>query len=226
MYSILSAKRYLLIRQLLEDKPLQFVEEFLLLTSKCSTLTDHDLSILQSLAEVVHPTLKRLEKSFADQQDQNTIWTTQEGYQSLQEKINRLATVETVDNAKEIEAARALGDLRENSEFKFALEKRAQLQAELKRLSEQLQRARIITQDDIPESEVGVGSIVDLERETSGQKIRYTFLGPWDADPENNVLSFQSKFAQEARGLRVGDTVEHQGERYLIKGIDSYLKTH
>ena len=40
-----------------------------------------------------------------------------------------------VENAREIEAARALGDLRENSEFKFAQERRARLQSELKTLS-------------------------------------------------------------------------------------------
>jgi transcription elongation factor GreA-like protein/transcription elongation GreA/GreB family factor len=226
MYSILSAKRYLLIRENLEEKDLNYVKEFLLLVSKCNTLSDHDISILQSLAAVVHPSLSRREKSQSEMLNEQVIWTSQEGYRSLQEKINNLATVETVDNAKEIETARALGDLRENAEFKFALERRSRIQAELKMLSEQLQRARIITKDDIPENEVGVGCVVHLEIETSGKDIMYTFLGPWDANTDKNIISFQSKFAQETKGLKVGDSLEYQGEKYLVKGIESYLGAH
>ena len=54
-----------------------------------------------------------------------------------------------MNNAREIEAARALGDLRENAEFKAALERRARLQSELKFLSDQIGKARILTPEDV-----------------------------------------------------------------------------
>jgi transcription elongation GreA/GreB family factor len=127
-----------------------------------------------------------------------------------------------VENAREIEVARAHGDLRENAEFKAALEKRDRLQSELKFLSEQLHRARILTREDISTEEVGIGTIVDCVNK-KGDKITYTFLGPWEADPDRNILSFQSKLAQQLKGLTVKDTFTTQGEQYTITAIRSFL---
>ena len=79
------------------------------------------------------------------------------GYRKVKERIKEISTSETVDNAKEIEAARALGDLRENAEFKAALERRDRLQSELRTLSEQFNRARILTTNDVTTNEVRRG---------------------------------------------------------------------
>ena len=57
MYTILSGKRFQMIREVLEGTSLEFVQEFLLLVSKCHSIGDHDKKILRSLAEVVHPEL-------------------------------------------------------------------------------------------------------------------------------------------------------------------------
>ena len=62
-------------------------------------------------------------------------------------------------------------------------------------LSDQFHRARIITKDDISNKTVGIGTKIALMG-PKGEKIAYTILGPWDADPEKSILSFQSKFAQ------------------------------
>lgn len=220
IHAILSGDRYAIVRQIMQQAGLKEVKEFLLLATKCHSLSDHDIKILHSLAEVVHPSLaktsKRREAPAAD--EGQIIWTTKEGYQKLQHRIQQIATVETVENAKEIEVARSHGDLRENAEFKSALEKRDRLQAELKFLSEQLNHCRILTKEDISLEEVGVGVTVDCEKK-NGETISYTFLGPWDADPDQNILSFQSKLAQSIKGLGVGDKFQHQKEEYKIIAI-------
>lgn len=218
----LTAKRYETVRLLIKEASVQYLEEFLLLASKCQSFTKHDLKILQNLAEVVQPTLGKMKKSVEEEEKIEVIWTTQEGYQKLQERIQHLGTVETVDNAREIEAARALGDLRENAEYKFALERRSRLQAELRTLSKQLNQARIITKHDITPNEAGVGSIVHLS-DTKGNKVSYTLLGPWDADPDKHILSFQSKLAQTMIGCKKGDTFDFQGEKYTVQQIESFL---
>lgn len=221
MYTMLSAKRYALVRQLLQDTSLEFVKELLLLASKCQSLTDHDMKILRSLAEVVHPLLAPPKQKKGA--ENGVIWTTEEGYLKIQERIRQIGTVEVVENAREIEAARALGDLRENSEFKFAQERRARLQLELKTLSEQLNRARIITPDDIHLNEVGIGNIVEVEDEHGAQS-QYLILGPWDANPEENILSFNSKLAQEIVGKKVGDTFSFKDGLFKITNIKSFFK--
>lgn len=220
MYQQMLAKRYAMIRSMIENASVDYLKEFLLLASKCNTLNKQDLRILHDLAEVVQPSLAPQKKPSREQEE--TIWTTAEGFHKVQERVQHLGTVETVENAKEIEAARALGDLRENSEYKYALERRSRLQAEIGTLSRQLNHARILTKDDISLDKVGVGAIIDLV-DSKGRKVTYTLLGPWDADPDKNILSFQSKLAQAMMGNSLGDSFEFQGETFTIKKIQSYL---
>lgn len=220
MHNFLSQKRYLLFRDIIQDASKEYLQEVLLLASKCRLIDRQELRILHSLAEVVQPALKSEGKEKDKSSD--VIWTTAEGYKKLQERLHQIGTVETLDNAKEIEAARALGDLRENSEYKFALERRSRLQSELKTLSRQLNQARILTKEDITSDEVSVGTVVEVLN-PKGKKITYTLLGPWDADTEKNILSFQSKVAESMIGLKVGDTFDFQGEKYKIASIKSYL---
>ena len=182
---------------------------------------DHDQKILRSLAEVVHPSLAA-GKSRKSLHDHNIIWTTESGYLKTQARAKQIGTIEIVENAREIEAARALGDLRENSEYKFALEKRSRLQGELKTLSDELSRARLITPDDIYQNEVGIGSVITVEDSKKHPTV-YTILGPWDADPDAHILSFQSKLAQAMCGLKVGDIFTFRDEEFKIQGIKSYL---
>ncbi|MBS3905173.1 MAG: GreA/GreB family elongation factor [Simkania sp.] len=224
MHGMLSAGRYAIVRQIMQDASLADVKEFLLLATKCHSLSDHDIKILHSLAEVVHPSINKDRKRATNAADEvvQEIWTTKEGYLKLQQRIQQIATVETVENAKEIEVARSHGDLRENSEFKFALEKRDRLQAELKLLSDQLNKARILTKEDVAVDEVGVGVIVEC-KDANNKKISYTFLGPWDADPDRNILSFQSKLAQTMKGLSIGDTFQVQGSTLTVTGIRNYF---
>lgn len=220
---LITADRYKIVRDIFDHSSLEEVKEYLLLSTKCTSLTDHDIKILHSLAEVVHPSLSRLRKD-KDRgvEEEDVIWSTQEGFQKTQARIQQIATVETVQNAKEIEAARALGDLRENAEFKAALEKRDRLQSELKFLSDQINRARILTRQDVLADEVGVGSVVHCH-DSKGSHLKFTLLGPWDADPENHILSFQSKIAQAMKGKSIGEKFEFQGESFTITAIDNYF---
>lgn len=221
MYNTLTNKRYELVRRLFEGCSLEFAKEFILLASKCHTLTDRDLKSLRALVEVVHPSMSSGDKQKQRaQSNQHILWTTEEGYQRTHDRVKQIGTKEIVDNAKEIEAARALGDLRENSEYKYALEKRSRLQGELKTLSEQLSRARVIAPDDVPQGEIGVGSVIEATN-GKGKVEKFKLLGPWEADPDNNILSFQSKLAQSMVGLKVGDSFPYKDGNLKIVKIAS-----
>lgn len=224
MYQILTNKRYEVVRQIFEGANLNFIKEFLLLASKSQIFTNHDHKIFLSLATVVHSELSP-EKKTEDrlQLDGRTVWTTTEGYHKTQERAQYIGTISIVENAREVEAARALGDLRENSEYKFAVERRRQLQSELKRLSEELNKARIITIHDIPSDEVGIGSVISLKSLETGEELVYTILGPWDADVDLNILSFQSKLAQSLIGKKVDDKLIFRDQEYQVTNIRSYL---
>jgi transcription elongation factor GreA-like protein/transcription elongation GreA/GreB family factor len=222
MHNFLTAGRFATVRSIFQGSSIEVVREILLLSSKCHSLEEHDVKILHSLAEVSHPDLSLIPE--ADLSDTDVIWTTEEGLLKVKEKLHHIGTVETVINAKEIEVARAHGDLRENSEFKFALEKRGQLQAEIKQLSEMLNRMRTITEQDIDLSAVSVGTVVTLQNK-SGEKITYTLLGPWDVDPDKNILSSQSKVAQTLMGAKLGESKKLQNDVWTVKEIKSYLNS-
>ncbi|ADZ18139.1 GreA/GreB family elongation factor [Chlamydia psittaci] len=216
IYNFLVSDRYLVIRNMIEGAPLSYLKEILLLSTKCSQFSSSDLSVLQSVAEVVQPDLKK--NTVAVEED--ILWTTPESFTKMKNKLQSLVDKEMVDNAKEIEDARALGDLRENSEYKFALEKRARLQEEIRVLSEEVNRARILTKDIVFTDTVGVGCKVSLEDE-QGNLITYSILGPWDADPDNYILSLKSKLAQEMLNKSVGASLQFQGKKYKISRIQS-----
>jgi transcription elongation factor GreA-like protein/transcription elongation GreA/GreB family factor len=222
MYNFFINKRYLHVREIFENAPIEFIKEFLLLSSKCHIITEHDKKNLRSLAAVQQPMIHQKddkENAFADL---SVIWTTEAGYNKIQDRIKEIALVETIDNSREIEAARAHGDLRENAEYKYAVERRSRLQSELKTLSSQLQSARILQKDDVHPQEIGVGSIVDTTN-AKGDKITYQILGPWDASPDDHILSYQSKFAQAMMGKKVGDKFAFREDEFKITGLKSYF---
>ena len=221
MHGLLSAGRFALVRKIMKQATTEAVQEFLLLVTKCHSLADHDVQIFHSLAEVAHPSLKN-KRAAIEEEEEDIIWTTKEGYAILQKKIEQIGTVETVDNAKEIEVARSHGDLRENAEFKAALERRDRLQGELKFLSDQLNKCRVITDQDIDINQVSVGTRITMKAD-DGSSVNYSLLGPWDADPDQNILSFQSKLAKKMVGLKRGDKIDLQGKKLTIEDIVSAI---
>ncbi len=215
--NLLSGKRYEVVREIIHGASTPYLKEFLLLASKCNSFSEQDVKVLTSLAAVVDPGLS-VKKVKRERQDANIFWATGESLKRIQERIKLIATSETVDNAREIEAARALGDLRENSEYKFAKERRARLQEEMRRLSQEIQKARVLSQVDVDTDEIGIGNIITL-LDSKGQTTTYTILGPWDADAENGILSNQSPFSQAMMGKSVGDTFQFKGEEYKVGEI-------
>ncbi|MEX1013007.1 MAG: GreA/GreB family elongation factor [Waddliaceae bacterium] len=221
MVVLITQKRFELVRKLFKSASLEFVEEFLLLFAKCHCFSNQDKKILHSLAEVAHPSLKTGEREAVS--EENILWSTEEGYNKTKAIMERISTTEMVENAREIEEARALGDLRENAEFKAAKEKRSRLQSELKMLSTQINQARILTKNDVTPNVAGVGTIVSIHT-PKGENVTYTILGPWETNPEMYIISHQSKLAQAMKGTKTGETFIFRDEEYRIDNVKSYFE--
>src|SRR2546421_13002773 len=78
----------------------------------------------------------------------------------LQAEVERLNHEINFVLPKEIERARAHGDLRENSEYKAALERQQFVTSRLSHLRLQLSKLSGVRESDIPRDSVGVGSRV------------------------------------------------------------------
>ena len=222
----LTSARYSHVRKIFQYAPKEAVQEFLLLATKCHSLNDRDIKIFHSLAAVVHPSLAKISKKYdsKNQDEDSVIWTTQEGYEKIRNRLHEISTTEIVANAKEIEEARAHGDLRENAEFKAALERRDRLQQELEALSQQFQKARVLTKESVNTEKVGVGVVIDC-KDLNGEETSYTLLGPWDANPEGRIFSVQSNLGKSLLNRKIGDTISIQGKVLKILNLRNYFET-
>ncbi|NGX34244.1 MAG: Transcription elongation factor GreA [Candidatus Anoxychlamydiales bacterium] len=219
MISLITQNRYEMIQSIMTIASLNQAKEYLLLATKCRLLSDHDIKIIHSLAKVIFPNLSDY-KNVSVEED--VIWATEKGILDLKKKISHISTIEMLDNAKEIEEARSLGDLRENAEYKAALERRARLQSDLKTFSDQLNNLKILTKEIVETDKVNVGTKI-IASDEKGNKITFIILGPLEADIEKNILSFQAKLAQNLIGKTIGGKFEYESKTYTITDIRNFL---
>jgi transcription elongation GreA/GreB family factor len=112
------------------------------------------------------------------------------------------------ENSLAIEKARELGDLKENAEYHMAKDDQKVLLARQAELQGDLMRAKPTDFTEAPIDSIGIGSVVELNDLGSGEKVKYTILGAWDSDPENNILSYLTPLGQSILGKKVGDEVQ------------------
>ncbi len=153
---------------------------------------------------------------------QQVIYSTPEAIAARRKELENLVKRELPANRKAIEEARALGDLRENFEYKAARQRHEYLSSRQAQLERDLTLARPIDVTRIDLSEVRIGSRVELARDGSRRTI--TILGPWDSKPEDNVLAYESDLAQSLLGKKVGDEVEAGGATWEIASIGRYTE--
>jgi len=125
--------------------------------------------------------------------------------------------------AAQLQAARSLGDLKENADYHIAKEEQAQLETRIKRMRARL-TAAVVTEPPASGDTVGFGSTVHVADVEMGREATYTIVGPTESDPTSDKLSAESPVAQALLGLKPGDTARvptPRGERRLrISSID------
>jgi transcription elongation factor GreA len=155
----------------------------------------------------------------------DVIIVTQESLRKKEKEYDYLVNVEMVENSKDIGKAQKLGDLRENAEYKAALEKQQQLQSTMTKMDADFKKIKLINPDDIQTDSVCIGSRLLLKNKTSSEKQYYTILGPWDADTEKRIISYKSPLAQALIGKNIKDSCTYQGspDTYEILEIEKAL---
>jgi transcription elongation factor GreA len=132
---------------------------------------------------------------------------TQAGYDKLEQELRHLKSVERPQNVREIEAARAHGDISENAEFHAAKERQSHLEGRLRLLEDKLARAQVIdTTGQVPDK-VRFGVTVTLEDAESGEQVSYTILGEDESDVSQGRISVTSPVARALLGKEVGASV-------------------
>lgn len=126
----------------------------------------------------------------------------------LKEELDSLEDELHFKLPKEIQHAREFGDLRENAEYKAAMERQSIVQARIAQVRQRLSEVDSIDLSKIPTDRVAYGSKVvlfDLEKE---EKIRYKLVTSEESDPDNGMISTISPIGQALMGKEEGDEVK------------------
>jgi transcription elongation factor GreA len=132
---------------------------------------------------------------------------SQQAYDALEAEIEKLETVERAVIAERINAARALGDLKENADYHAAKNDQSFLETRILKLRDQLHRAEVV--DDAGGGDkVGLGSTVRLLNTGSGKEATYTIVSSFEQDLRQGRLSASSPVAAAVIGAARDDVVK------------------
>ncbi len=194
---------------------------------RASTNTGLDVRAREHITSRI---LSRYPDLFAAEEEIDTgpprLFCLPETLREKQQLLERLSSVEIPTVTREMETARQMGDLRENAEYHAARDKIRLLSAQASELQEQLGMAQSIPLNQVDYSNVGFGTKVQLRAPGGESTEVFYFLGPWESDPDRNILSYNAPFARPFLGQGVGDLVEvelstHTG-RYVIELIEAF----
>ena len=132
---------------------------------------------------------------------------TRGGYEKLQQELKRLKTVERPAIVKEIEIARAHGDISENAEFHAAKERQSHIEGRVRIVEDKLARAQVIDPSGQTPDSVRFGVTLDLIDTETDDKVTYTVTGEDESDAARGLISVSSPVSRALLGKCVGDVV-------------------
>ncbi len=136
---------------------------------------------------------------------------TRDTYDRLQVELEDLRTRGRVDIARGIEAARALGDLKENGDYHAAKDSQGKMESRIRQLEAMLDDARIVDAASAAASgEVTTGAVVSLRYVGDDDLERY-LIGSIEERREGvAVISPRSPLGVALLGHRKGEKVAYE----------------
>jgi transcription elongation GreA/GreB family factor len=165
--------------------------------------------IVKAAALMKYPTLREPQAE--------PVYATAESLERKRGELMHLKNVEIPANSKALQAAREMGDLRENFEYKAARSRAEFLSARVGELASEISRVRVLEPGQIDIGTVRVGTKLQLSNGDARRDV--SILGPWESDPEHGVYSNESDVAKKLMGHAAGDVVSFMGNDYVIESI-------
>jgi transcription elongation factor GreA len=128
--------------------------------------------------------------------------------QKLGEEVEKLQYELNVTLPQEIRKAVELGDLRENSEYKAALERQQFVQARLGQLRMRLSKLSSIDPSQFPSDRVGLGSTVIVEDQKTHARETYYLVFGDAVEFEEGHVTMASPIGRALLNKAVGEMVQ------------------
>ena len=145
----------------------------------------------------------------------NQVVVTRSGYESLMAELTYLRTARRQEVAKQLEEARAFGDLSENAEYAAAKDEQGKVEGRILELEMMLGKVSIIDEEKLDTNRVSIGLTVTLEDlDAPSKSYTYTLVGSEELSSAGDApgqpvqrISQRSPVGQAILGHIVGDEV-------------------
>src|SRR3990167_7920611 len=117
-------------------------------------------------------------------------YISKEGLKKIKDELEELKNIKRPFVIDKIARAREQGDLSENAEYHEAREEQSFIEGKIKEL-EFLIKNSIVIKSDKKSEIIGLGSTVHATCD-NGTKLKYTIVGPTEADPAQGKISHES----------------------------------
>lgn len=129
----------------------------------------------------------------------------QKAREALREEMKKLERELRLELPREIQRARALGDLRENAEYQAALERQTFVRARIGQLQRKLADLSTFNQGSLPHDRVALGSKITLLDVDTGVEVCYELVISDESDAAQGRISISSPIGRGLLGCREGD---------------------
>lgn len=133
---------------------------------------------------------------------------TKTGFEKLKKELEQFKTVLLPENIKDIEVARAHGDLSENAEYAAAKERQSYIHGKIKEIENNLALSDVIEINGLSSDKVVFGSTVVIENMDDGEETKYQLVGPLESDINENKISVTAPLGKAMIGKKIGDEIE------------------
>jgi transcription elongation factor GreA len=131
-------------------------------------------------------------------------YLTKEKHAELKKEYEYLITEKRRDIARDLEYAKALGDLSENAEYHQARELQATVEDRIAKLEHLLKNAQIIETHHT--EVVDIGSIVSVKKEGAKESQTFSVVGSEEADTLAGKISLASPLGTAMFGKKKGES--------------------
>jgi transcription elongation factor GreA len=133
---------------------------------------------------------------------------TRSGFEKLKKDLEMFKTVLLPENIKDIEVARAQGDLSENAEYTAAKERQSYIHGKIQEIENNLALSDVIDIAAMANDRAVFGAVVNIEEIDTGKSIKYQLVGPFESDINENKISVTAPLGKALIGKKIGDEIE------------------
>lgn len=131
---------------------------------------------------------------------------SQEGYKLMKKELESLKK-QRPEVSEAIRLAREEGDLRENGGYHAARERQGMMEARINFIESRMAKYNVIDMKNLGGDKISFGATVELQDVDTGDKKRYTLLGPDETGFCKGSVSILSPVGQALLGKHEGDEV-------------------